>query len=87
MPVAAGGSAEGAGPSTQSASDQSGSGPDGAHGTAAASDAALPSTGDRSVDEALESLSGVLDRPLAEQVDVYAGAHRQLQDRLADLDG
>jgi hypothetical protein len=53
----------------------------------AASDAGVTSTGDRPVDEALESLSGVLDLPLGEQVEAYAGVHRQLQDRLADLDG
>jgi len=51
------------------------------------SDLAPPSTGDGPVDEALEGLIGVLDRPLGEQLDVYAGVHRQLQDRLADLDG
>ena len=53
----------------------------------ATSGPALPSTGDAPVDEALEALVGVLERPLAEQLDVYAGVNRQLQDRLADLDG
>jgi hypothetical protein len=48
---------------------------------------ALPQTGDVQVDEALESLATVRSRPLDEQVEVYVGVHRKLQDRLADLDG
>jgi hypothetical protein len=47
----------------------------------------LPRTGDRQVDEALEQLADVTGRPVEEQVEVYVGAHRRLQDRLADLDG
>jgi hypothetical protein len=39
------------------------------------------------VDAALEELLGVTSRPLEEQVEQYVGAHRRLQDRLADLDG
>ncbi|HET8616778.1 MAG TPA: hypothetical protein VFL94_14745 [Actinomycetales bacterium] len=48
---------------------------------------ALPRTGDAQVDGALERLADVTTRPLEEQVEVYVGAHRRLQDRLADLDG
>ncbi|WP_460445832.1 hypothetical protein [Angustibacter aerolatus] len=48
---------------------------------------ALPQTGDRRVDEALEALSEVRSAPLSEQVERYATVHRTLQDRLADLDG
>jgi hypothetical protein len=48
--------------------------------------AAPPMTGDQQVDEALEPLAGIHEMPLADQVDVYAGAHRSLQDRLAGLD-
>lgn len=48
---------------------------------------ALVSTGDVAVDEALAALDGVTRAPLSEQVTAYVGAHRQLQDRLADLDG
>jgi hypothetical protein len=47
----------------------------------------LPRTGDPQVDAALEELLGVTSRPLEEQVEQYVGAHRRLQDRLADLDG
>ncbi|WP_157371567.1 hypothetical protein [Angustibacter sp. Root456] len=47
----------------------------------------LPQTGDQRVDEALEPLAGVRDLPPAEQVEVYVGVHRALQDRLADLEG
>jgi hypothetical protein len=43
-------------------------------------------TGDPQVEEALESLADLLERPLAEQVEVYAAVHLRLQDRLADLD-
>lgn len=32
------------------------------------------------------ALDGVADRPLAEHVEVYDGAHRTLQDALASLD-
>jgi hypothetical protein len=39
------------------------------------------------VDEALEELADVTSRPLDDQVEVYVGVHRRLQDRLADLDG
>lgn len=46
-----------------------------------------PHTGDRMVDEALESLAELAGRPVQEQVEVYVGVHRRLQDRLADLDG
>jgi hypothetical protein len=47
----------------------------------------LPHTGDTAVDETLEQLVDVTSRPLEDQVEVYVGAHRRLQDRLADLDG
>jgi hypothetical protein len=47
----------------------------------------LPRTGDPQVDAALEEVLGVTSRPLEEQVELYVGAHRRLQDRLADLDG
>ncbi len=47
----------------------------------------LPRTGDETVDEALEPLLDVQDLPPAEQVEVYVGVHRALQDRLADLEG
>ncbi len=47
----------------------------------------LPHTGDAPVDKALAELAGLQEAPLAEQVPRYVGAHRQLQDRLADLDG
>jgi hypothetical protein len=48
---------------------------------------ALPHTGDAQVDGALEGLVTVMSRPVEEQVEVYVGVHRKLQDRLADLDG
>lgn len=48
---------------------------------------ALPHTGDAQVDAALEELTHLTARPVEEQVDVYVGVHRRLQDRLADLDG
>jgi hypothetical protein len=47
----------------------------------------LPHTGDPQVDAALEDLTDLTARPLEEQVEVYVGVHRRLQDRLADLDG
>jgi hypothetical protein len=47
----------------------------------------LPRTDDAAVDEALEELADVTSRPLDDQVEVYVGVHRRLQDRLADLDG
>jgi hypothetical protein len=47
----------------------------------------LPRTGDQQVDEALEPLGDVHDLPPSEQVEVYVGVHRALQDRLADLEG
>lgn len=47
----------------------------------------LPYTGDAQVDRALEELADVTSRPLDEQVELYVGAHRRLQDRLADLEG
>jgi hypothetical protein len=47
----------------------------------------LPHTGDAQVDRSLEGLMGVTSRPLDEQVELYVGVHRRLQDRLADLDG
>lgn len=47
----------------------------------------LPATGDVAVDEALQDLPGLLDRPLEEQVEGYTAIHGRLQDRLADLDG
>ena len=47
----------------------------------------LPQTGDQRVDEALEPLATVRHAPPAEQVEVYVGVHRALQDRLADLEG
>jgi hypothetical protein len=46
----------------------------------------LPHTGDEQVDAALERLLDVPDLPSAEQVEVYVGVHRDLQDRLADLE-
>ena len=46
-----------------------------------------PHTGDALVDGAIEDLLTVMSRPLEEQVEVYVGVHRKLQDRLADLDG
>jgi hypothetical protein len=46
----------------------------------------MPQTGDRQVDEALEPLAQAHALPLAEQVEIYVGAHRALQDRLAGLD-
>ena len=49
--------------------------------------ARLPQTVDQRVDEALEPLADVAERPPAEQVEVYVGVHRALQDRLADLEG
>jgi hypothetical protein len=48
--------------------------------------APLPRTGDQQVDEALEPLVDLHEKPLVDQVEVYAGAHRALQDRLAGLD-
>ena len=36
--------------------------------------------------QALERLLAVPDLPSAEQVEVYVGVHRDLQDRLADLE-
>jgi hypothetical protein len=47
----------------------------------------LPATADVAVDEALQDLPGLLDRPLEEQVEGYTAVHGRLQDRLADLDG
>lgn len=47
----------------------------------------LPRTGDAAVDEALATLEGVTTQSLPDQVSTYTGAHRRLQDRLADLDG
>jgi hypothetical protein len=47
----------------------------------------LPRTGDQQVDEAIEPLADVHDLAPAEQVEVYVGVHRALQDRLADLEG
>ena len=47
----------------------------------------LPQTGDQRVDEALEPLADVDSLPPGEQVEVYVGVHRALQDRLADLEG
>ncbi|WP_426566680.1 hypothetical protein ACPPVT_09160 [Angustibacter sp. McL0619] len=52
-----------------------------------AADLDLPHTGDDQVDEALERLLVVPDLPPADQVEVYVGVHRNLQDRLADLEG
>ncbi|GAA4353336.1 hypothetical protein [Angustibacter luteus] len=46
----------------------------------------LPHTGDEQVDQALERLVAVPELPSAEQVEVYVGVHRDLQDRLADLE-
>jgi hypothetical protein len=47
----------------------------------------LPRTGDPAVDEALASLVDLPAAPVADQVEIYVGVHRALQDRLADLDG
>jgi len=46
-----------------------------------------PRTGDPTVDAAMVALSEASEGPVAEQVEAYVGAHRVLQDRLADLDG
>ena len=46
-----------------------------------------PRTGDEAVDAAMAELSNATEAPVAEQVEAYVGAHRSLQDRLADLDG
>ena len=46
-----------------------------------------PPTGDEAVDAALAELTTATAAPVAEQVEAYVGAHRSLQDRLADLDG
>ena len=46
-----------------------------------------PHTGDDLVDAALESLSGVAEQPLLDQLTVYDRVHRTLQDRLADVEG
>ena len=46
-----------------------------------------PHTGDPTVDAATQSLHEASANPVDEQVEAYVGAHRALQDRLADLDG
>lgn len=46
-----------------------------------------PHTGDPRVDDAMAAIREASSAPVAEQVDAYVGAHRALQDRLADLDG
>lgn len=46
-----------------------------------------PTTSDARVDRALADLRAVVDGPVEQQVEAYVGAHRTLQDRLADLDG
>lgn len=46
-----------------------------------------PQTGDAVVDATLIELTAAADKPVADQVEAYVGAHRTLQDRLADLDG
>ena len=48
---------------------------------------APPPTGDEAVDAALAELTDAATAPVAEQVEAYVGAHRIMQDRLADLDG
>jgi hypothetical protein len=61
--------------------------PDAPAAAASPADLQLPHTGDEKVDQALERLLAVPDLPPAEQVEVYVGVHRDLQDRLADLEG
>ena len=46
-----------------------------------------PPTGDETVDAALAELTSATQEPVADQVEAYVGAHRSMQDRLADLDG
>lgn len=46
-----------------------------------------PQTGDPAVDAALVELGVAAQSPVADQVEAYVGAHRVLQDRLADIDG
>lgn len=46
-----------------------------------------PLTGDHTVDVAMQALTEANQSPVDEQVEAYVGAHRALQDRLADLDG
>lgn len=50
-------------------------------------DGTPPQTGDDAVDAALDELTAMSQAPLTEQLTAYVGAHRTLQDRLADLDG
>jgi hypothetical protein len=44
----------------------------------------LPFTGDPAVDSALAGAAAAQDADPADQLDVYVGTHRALQDRLAD---
>ena len=44
-------------------------------------------TGDPTVDAAMRALTEASGSPVDEQVEAYVGAHRALQDRLADLNG
>ena len=46
-----------------------------------------PPTGDDTVDAAMAELTNATTAPVADQVEAYVGAHRSMQDRLADLDG
>lgn len=48
---------------------------------------APPVTADDRVDAALAELAGAVRAPVSDQVEAYAGAHRALDERLADLDG
>lgn len=49
--------------------------------------AGAPQTGDAAVDAALIELTAAAGAPIGDQVEAYVGAHRTLQDRLADIDG
>jgi len=45
------------------------------------------STGEPRVDEAVDRLRGLADRPVAEHADLFDDVHRRLQDALAKPDG
>jgi hypothetical protein len=64
-----------------------GAGPDGVRTPQDGAVRAAPTTSDAGVDQALAQLRAAVDSPLEHQVEAYVGAHRALQDRLADLDG
>ncbi|GIG28774.1 hypothetical protein [Cellulomonas marina] len=50
----------------------------------ATEDAAIADEYDVAVEEALRTLDGLVDRPLAEHPGAYEAVHAALQDRLAD---